>query len=588
MKPAIRVALACAALLAALLLLFPELFPEEVLLDGRGPPAVPATTDAHDRGGEGGAPRPLDSSEHPPARVEARSADVPSSGPPEEGLHTLVLVSDPDGRPVPGASVLARPSAGTPLAESATDRAGEARIVWPAPGPEGERGGAGVRVEKPGFRTTALSWASPPPEECTIVLRPGGTIEGVVRPEVGEPLPEGCSVVAWPRSYVPAAGELVAARATGESFPVHGTGVRPDGSFTLDGIAGGVAYAITAAAPTHLAVPRREARAGERVTLQLMRVFAKEVLVRERGGGPLRCSPRLYSQGPGWSMEDERCMDLSGRRPELALTGIGLHDLLVGGRLRFRDRAAFVYGSAEPTGHVGPLEYSHAAPGYEPTRLELWLEPVGSGLATHLVDTDPAAPEGWGRLLVTGSPPSGTPGAGLEGDSVLLGTLHLFDADGGWSQHPVHADELDRGFPIDLPIGTYTARFGSRTGAFSFPPGEQPLYADVTHTTEAVLPLDLRGMTFTAIEVIDERTGRPYLGRLHLQVRRTARPGAPVQVEFASFPRPPFRLYGLRPGEVRLRVTHPPVSEGWRQDWPAVIDPHASNLVRIHLWGIGF
>jgi hypothetical protein len=313
-KPAIRAALACAALLAALLLLFPE----EVLLDGRGPPAVPATTDAHDRRDDPGAPRPLDSSEHPPARVEARSADVPNSGPPEEGLHTLVLVSDPDGRPVPDARVLARPSAGTPLVEGATDRAGEARIVWPAPGPEGEPGGAGVRVEKPGFRTTAVSWASPPPEECTIVLRPGGTIEGVVRPEVGERLPEGCSVVAWPRSYVPAAAKLVAARATGESFPVHGTGVRPDGSFTLNGIASGVAYAITAAAPTHLAVPRREARAGERVTLQLMGVFAKEVLVRERGGGPLQGSPHLYSQGPSWSMEDERCVDLSGRRPELA------------------------------------------------------------------------------------------------------------------------------------------------------------------------------------------------------------------------------------------------------------------------------
>ena len=213
-----------------------------------------------------------------PAAAPARKAPK-AAPPPVTSLD--VTVTDPAGKPVEGAFVMALPVAGR-LSPVRRARAGEGPLDAHRPGGEGEaRVAAAGAVERhrarprPRARSRLPRVASGP---LAVRLEKGGSITGVVREGRGSRPVAGARVSVSENLPVPGGWEDEATR--------NETTTDAKGRFRIDGI-GRAPVGLVARAPG-FDEARREARSGEAVELFLFPGATLAGIVRDDEGRPVK------------------------------------------------------------------------------------------------------------------------------------------------------------------------------------------------------------------------------------------------------------------------------------------------------------
>jgi len=517
-----------------------------------------------DRGAREVAPRPADrfqawpAPEPPGPLPEAPPGDLREALRPAPGervltLRVLVLASG-SGAPIPGATVRARPpGGGSWTVLGVTDAAGLVQATL-APGACEE-----VLASAPGWQRGRVSLAdgSPGDDDGTeprtvrVELLPGGRITGRVRFLDGSPAGAGLRVLAWPSGRPPGDRDLEEAVRGEPSVPWAETG--PGGAFTVEGLDPGVRYQLAAGGPGGIFSPKSSRSLKpdtEPAVVQVGQVFGARLVVREKGGRPLRLAPRLSYRNPSFLLgSTDRTVDFLGssRSRRLArLTGLP-GDLLRGEPGWNRTILAVAEG---PRSQSGPMEVSVKLPGYWPVPpFRFWLLPVEGELPVHVVELEPTA-RGWGILevsfLLPRVPVWPRLGHPHEGAEILLedqdGTKLSFGLDGVPGDGRLRLD--------GVPWGRYQARFQvSGSLGFRWPPRHTPGVPVACGSTPAVLELDLREMGGLLLDVLGP-DGRPWTGGIGLGL-------TPLKVKDfgnAICPDPPYAFRGLPPGGYRMEV----------------------------------
>ena len=485
------------------------------------------------------------SPQDPPPKVHALAGSTVGEDRSAVGLDAawLLLVIDPDRRPIPDAQVLL---GGSVLAVSGSD--GKARIARSF---QDASGGLTPDVCAEGYVSASVRLRSDSTEE-EVVLAPSMRLFGrVVCKGDGAPV-AGVLLVAieagrpWSRGLVPrlidGGSEVSAAETLGFTCESDA-----DGSFRFHDLPAGVRYEVLALGDG-LASPMgpvlSPAGGGPmEVVVERLRGVAVDFVVDGSGGETLDpridFSPyleRFAFRGPPlqpylvtWAAEDHLGIPVPSRGgPDRVLVFSGGCELL----------------------EESWLELPIGFPGYASTTAILPLQDVRrSGWTLHEVALLPIA-ERWGPVQVRFA---GVPLAALArmDEDRLVGVLHLKDPEGRDLVRLVVAKELAAGIEFELPVGDYELDFEANDGYLWA--SENPAHAlalSVAEGDTARATIDVSTCGFTEFHAMHP-SGIPFTGRLIVEVN------AKGMQEYVAWVEPPYTLSLVPEGKYEARLYLP-------------------------------
>ncbi len=481
-----------------------------------------------------------------------RSMRNPLSAP-----RPLVVVLQPDGEPLGGATVFLEGTAGTVSELGRTDEAGRFEIGKGVAHVEGE---ARVFAGAEGFLP---SEERPLPPEGELVLRlgKGRVLQGrVVRLDGSLPSAP-VRVLAAPTDRGGPDMNLLQAALLGDPRVLI-TETDRDGRFRFSAVDPDHRYNLTCGGSGLVA---RERAAGVQpgdaeVELQLVRGFAVRLQELDPEGAPLRFPST--AQGPfpgGWILEaDDPTSQPFADRVAAVLAGLPIE---------FADpppAIKLLLATCDTDARtLGPIRFEAAYVGYAPVDVRLYARSVDGPVPVETIRFTPTT-GGFGSIVLRVA----SPAQGLEEAwSGCRGTLTLRRA--GEAPLRVCVPELAaRETRIDgVPHGRYRARFRSNAGPLTLPsPSEEPWSFEVG-VTPVVLELQLADVG--AVELSFRfRDGRVYAGPASCildpaSVMREA-PASPILTyggqAVVRWSGPPYRIPALPPHTYRIAVMEPETS----------------------------
>lgn len=534
--------------------------------------AGPMATSHPDRPSRQGKYHPRTLDEPPPPSVlaagEGDVGRVDESRPAApDALRVLVL--DPEGRPQPGARLVAV-AGGRVRFEVRTSEDGTRSVARDAVE------GTTLYAVHPDHVAAWVQVLREAPRELVLGLGRGERICGRVSVLGGAPIPTGTRVVGLPSRHAPSTLEGLGA--AHEDPRVLVAQVEPSGEFCLVGAAPGSRYRLLAGATGWACTePRQGVLAGTQdVTLEMGRVFALEVVLLDSDGGLPRTTERLSAPlGVRWPIGAGGGLPLSPEPWIHRMAGVPEHG--AGSDLPHLRRLWFT-GPAHRA-HLGPIAFSVHIPGYAPTQASLLPAPFdGSSVPRQEVRLDPIGGE-WGELeviLMGDSPvfdsgPTEEPTAQVRlragADTHAAWTLSLHDLGGR------------DGESFGVPFGEYHWSFEAGPGnAWSYPEnggtghvvvGPEPARIEIHPPPMGALQVDIAGPD-----------GVSHQGEALIRITREGE----RRLRHVKFLAPPYVLNGLPVGKWTIAAITgetflPPGGEYFR----APVEIRPGHLAAVHL-----
>lgn len=480
-----------------------------------------------------------------------------------------VLVLDPEGRPQPGARLMAVAD-GRVRFEKRTSEDGTRLVARDAVE------GTTLYAVHPDHVAVWVQVHREAPRELVLGLGRGERICGRVSVLGGAPIPTGTRVVGLPSRHAPST--LEGLEAAHDDPRVLVAQVEPSGEFCLMGAAPGSRYRLLAGATGWAcAEPRQGVLAGAQdVTLEMERVFALEVVLLDSDGGPPRTSERLSAPlGVRWPIGAGGGMPLSPEPWIHRMAGIPDHG--VGSDLPHLRRMWFT-GPAHRA-HLGPIAFSAHIPGYAPAQVSLLPAPFdGSNVPRQEVRLDPIV-GGWGELEVVwiGDSPGFDSGPTEEPTAQVLLRAGA-DTHATWTLS-LHDLGVRGGKSFSVPFGEYHWSFEAGPGnAWSYPEnggtghvvvGPEPARIEIHPPAIGAVHVDIAGPD-----------GVSHHGQALIRISREGE----RRLRHVKFLAPPYVLNGLPAGKWTIAAITgetflPPGGEYFR----APVEIHAGHLASIHL-----
>ncbi len=450
------------------------------------------------------------------------------------------VVTDPEGKPVPGASI-AILHLQKLEAHGATDSEG----LWSATYPS-EAAWKTVYVSADGYADSESYLEVAGGKANRIVMEAEGVLRGTVTLANGTPAPPGITVYAWAGVSAPSE----------DSFTALDAGVRTflsaipnnTGAFEVRGARPGATYTVCAGGKgwTTIDWARRVTVGSPETRLTLWKLYGGLIVASVNG---YKTSPELLSGSTYVDYGDAKYRTVSF--PSLQLTCAGVRKLerarLPSGFYDWRYRTLFV---AKPymDSDVLHVEMTYSMPGIEKRALTVSLRPVpGHPVPVYKVALNVTA-KGFGQLVnvFVGGPkakrakaPNGLPPAFLQMISVDGGEhLRIPISVLGGISHVVSG----------IPIGEYKARLATRTGFLL-----RPREGERVFVGRGRLSLTWDLTAFGALLLVPRKLD-PLTCRQGFQVKlRPLGRGDRASSSFSLYG-PPYLLTGLAPGKYRVDI----------------------------------
>ncbi len=413
-----------------------------------------------------------------------------------------------------------------------------------------------LRAKRAGYAPSGTSWKPGGSALVVIVLEPARELRGRVAYAGGEHVQEAVTVVAWPTRSIPGSASWREVRAGRSSAACKMTVTDEDGRFRFADIESASRYSLIALGESAMSLAPVEVLANLRdeVLLELHAIYSVEIVVRAAGNAAMRANPRLFGEGPSWSLAAQaRARSLlalppwAQARAESATPAPDAPTPL-GGRLYF--------STPSPQSSVGGIHYTVTVPGYQPISSELTAEPLGARADPVELEAMPLE-TCWGTLRVIVSRPAGAPSE-LLGRFRSLGTLHLRDERG--ASYNLQVRQTPDGFENlpGVPCGRYHARFRSNSTHFEHPPREEPPMLVVVEPGPAESPVrvDLEHVATFVLELVDD-DGAPCLDWAGVELIGVSPLVDGLREEF-FFEGPSYVIDAVPPGDYVVKLAQLP------------------------------
>ncbi len=485
---------------------------------------------------------------HPPHPPEGNAADeaLPSrtvlAPLPTESEERLVASRDSDGRALGHVAIAACPTGGSlPKSLGRTDESGSLRIPVTTTG--------SLVASKAGWQSSEVFLRDSCPDPIVVRLKPAAKLTGRVLSDNG-PSAE-TVIVAWPKDMQVAAHDLAARAIRGDVRVPHAISDE-QGRFSIEGVAPGVDYQVTAGKQGWIVPIPWAGDASDEITLHLSPLCAAVLEFVEEDNSPIRLHRDARIAPSGIEYYGGATL-FQGPKFALVLAGIPADfvrysslPMLFAGTLASEPLAQGDQGTALGYCRLSRIEI----PGYENIRFDVPLFSMVNGLQVVQVPLTPKySARGAIQFQFKDAAAASTV---FRTGAQDLGSIQV----NGPEEYAIRVMVRDFSSPITLencPEGIHEVSFELSGGIFMQPGRDEPPLHVTVGDTLTTVDFDLGNVR--GFELFVEGPLGPYSGPVtaYLTPGRTGE-GVTHTLWLAG---PPYQVFGIESGSYSLRFLHP-------------------------------